>query len=169
MDYKIFTFINNLAGQNAILDKIGAFLAVYFFYVIIAGALAFGIYWIFKNKSWKVLWQLVASAILSRLIIAEFLKRALNRPRPFLTHSVNLLIARDTDGSFPSGHTTLLFPLAAIIYFYNKKLGWLFFILSFISCFARIFAGVHYPSDILGGIIIGIASGWLVYRFTKKS
>lgn len=167
-DYQVFKIINDWAGQNAILDKIGIFFAEYLPYIIGVGALIFAICWFVKNKSWKVLWQALVAVILSRGIITEVTRFLWHRPRPFVGHTVNLLINHEASGSFPSGHTTLLFVLAAIVYFWNKKLGWLFFVLSFLACFARIFVGVHYPSDILVGAGIGIFSGWLIYKISKK-
>jgi len=167
-DYRVFKIINDFAGQNAILDKIGVFFAEYLPYIIGVGALIFAICWFVKNKSWKVLWQAPAAVILSRGVITEAIRFLWHRPRPFVGHTVNLLINHEASGSFPSGHTTFLFALAVIIYFWNKKLGWLFFVLSFLACLARIFVGVHYPADILAGMAIGIFSGWLIYKISKK-
>lgn len=168
LDYQIFKIINDFAGKNAILDKSGVFFAEYLPYLIGVAALAFAIYWFVKNKSWKVLLQALLAIILSRGIITEAIRFLWHRPRPFVNHAVKALLNHDVSGSFPSGHTTLLFALSAVIYFWNKKIGWLFFILSFLACFARIFVGVHYPLDILGGIVVGVFSGWLVYKIGKK-
>lgn len=164
LDYQIFKIINDFAGKNAILDKIGIFFAEYLPYLIGVAALAFVIYWFVKNKSWKIAWQALAAVILSRGIITEAIRFLWHRPRPFVSHAINSLINHEVSGSFPSGHTTLLFALATIIYFWDKKIGWLFFALSFLVCFARIFAGVHYPTDILGGITIGVFSGWIIKK-----
>jgi undecaprenyl-diphosphatase len=166
-DYLFFQKINSLAGQRPILDKIGIFFAEHLPYLIGAGVAAFVIYWIVKNKNWKVLWQALAALVLSRGIITEGIRFFWHRPRPFIFHSVNLLLNHDNSGSFPSGHMTFLFALAAAVYFYNKKIGWLLFVLSFLAGVARVFIGVHYPSDILGGIIIGIFSAWLIKKIAQ--
>ena len=166
-DYFIFQKINSLAGQWPILSKIGIFFAEYLPYLIGAGVAAFIICWIVKNKNWKVLWRALATLLLSRGIITEGIRFFWHRPRPFISHSVNLLLNHDNSGSFPSGHMTFLFALAAAVYFYNKKIGWLLFILSFLAGVARVFAGVHYPSDILVGIIIGVFSAWLIKKIVQ--
>ncbi len=168
LDYQTFKIINDFAGKNAILDKVGVFCAEYLPYIIGVGALIFALYWFVKSKSWKVVWQALLAIILSRGIITEAIRFLWHRPRPFVSHFVNSLLNHDASGSFPSGHTTLLFALSSAIYFWNKKIGWLFFILSFLACFARIFVGVHYPLDILGGIVIGVFSGWLINKISKK-
>jgi undecaprenyl-diphosphatase len=74
----------------------------------------------------------------------------------------------ETDFSFPSGHMTFFFALSMAIYMYNKKWGIWFMAASLIMGIARIIAGVHYPTDILGGAIIGIIVGYFVTRLIKK-
>ena len=68
------------------------------------------------------------------------------------------LIARDMVGSFPSGHSAFYFALAFSLFYFNKKWGWWFTVLAFFMGLARIFTGVHYPSDILGGALLGLVS-----------
>jgi membrane-associated phospholipid phosphatase len=56
--------------------------------------------------------------------------------------------------------------------FTNKKLGITLYIVSFVACIARIMAGVHYPSDILGGIVLGVATAYMlhiVWRVSKPT
>jgi len=166
-DYWLFQKINSLVGQQPISDKIGIFFAEYLPYLIAAGALALIIYWVVRNKNWKVLWQAISAPILSRGIITEGIRFFWHRPRPFISHSTNLLLNHDNSGSFPSGHMTFIFALAAVVYFYNKKIGWLLFVLSFLAGLARVFVGVHYPLDILGGIIIGVFSAWLIKKIVR--
>ena len=54
------------------------------------------------------------------------------------------------------------------VHFYNKKIGLLFFIVSFLICISRVFCGIHWPLDILAGAIVGIFSGWLIIKIFKK-
>jgi undecaprenyl-diphosphatase len=68
----------------------------------------------------------------------------------------------------PSGHATLFFALSAVIYFYNKKLGIFCFISSTLIVLARVFGGIHWPSDVLAGAIIGILSGWLINKLFRN-
>jgi undecaprenyl-diphosphatase len=109
-----------------------------------------------------------ASTVLARFVIVEFIRFLWQRQRPLLVEpNVNVLFANATP-SFPSGHAAFAFGLATIVYLYNKKWGVVFFILAFLVSIARVFVGVHWPSDILVGAIIGILSGWLVNIVAKR-
>ena len=64
--------------------------------------------------------------------------------------------------SFPSGHTTAAFStMTALFLMGNKKYSWTAFIFAFLMGLARIYLVVHYPSDVLGGIIVGVVAGCL--------
>jgi len=55
-----------------------------------------------------------------------------------------------------------------VLFLYNKKFGYIFFIAAFLISLARVFGGIHYPLDILAGAIVGIFSGWLVERIYQR-
>lgn len=157
-DHFVFNQINDLAGRYLWLDTLGIFLADYFQYLIILA-----VFLIFK-KRWQIYAQGVSAVILSRLIIAEPMRILIHRLRPFMANDVNRLLHNEISASFPSGHSSAFFALATIIYLYNKKIGLWFFAAAFLITLGRIFSGVHYPLDILAGFLIGIFSGWLIYR-----
>jgi undecaprenyl-diphosphatase len=67
--------------------------------------------------------------------------------------------------SFPSDHAALFFSLAMAILYISRRLGWtLFAYVLVVGCLPRIYLGLHYPTDIIGGLIVGVAVGWLVNR-----
>lgn len=70
--------------------------------------------------------------------------------------------------SFPSGHAAFYFALSMAVYLYNKKLGVILFVVSLIMGIARIYAGVHWPSDILGGIVVGVITALVVNFAARK-
>lgn len=167
IDLYFFSFINGLAGRWPWLDWAGIFLAKYFEYVLLFCLV------LFLAKDFKKYWRMVAEAFIAaifvRFVLAEIIRRIWFRPRPFVDNHVNLLIPHNAnEASFPSGHASFYFALSTIIYTYNKKAGILFYIASFLISFARIFVGIHWPSDILAGAVIGTAMGLILNKLFKK-
>lgn len=166
-DSYFFQLINQFAGRFLWLDNLAIFFAKYFEFFLIFILVLF----LAKDykKYWKMIVQAAASAILARLVIVEFIRRFWPRTRPFVENNVNLLFNYNPEtASFPSGHAAFYFAIATVVYFYNKKAGILFFISAFLISLARIFVGIHWPSDILAGTLVGIFSGWLVILFSRK-
>lgn len=106
----------------------------------------------------------------SALALTTALKYAINRQRPFIKYP-NDIVGRDKVGpySFPSGHTTSAFATAtALSLSYNK---WYVTVPSYLYAgfvgYSRMRLGVHYPTDVLGGAIIGIGAGLLTWKLDK--
>jgi len=160
LDYFIFQKINQLAGRWEFLDALGIFFAKYLGYFLIFFLFLF----LFKNfkKYWPMAIQGFSAAILARLGFTELIRFLWPKPRPFIENHINLLLSHSTSSSFPSGHAAFFFALSTVIYSYNKKTGHLFFFASFLISISRVFVGIHWPSDILAGAVIGIFSGWLI-------
>jgi undecaprenyl-diphosphatase len=171
MDLVVFHFINQFAGKNTLLDGLANFLANYFQYVIALVIFIF-LFKIFKKnvkESWRIGVSILAAIFLSRIVITEIIRYVFPKLRPFVNGPANLIFDKNAaEPSMPSGHAALFFALAMAVYFYNKKLGISLFIAAFLISVSRVFAGVHWPSDILVGALIGIISGWLVHKIFQK-
>ena len=103
------------------------------------------------------------------IICNLILKNAVARIRPFdVNPAVELLIAKPGDYSFPSGHTAASFAAVTALYLAKEKYWYLALILSIAIAFSRLYLYVHYPTDILGGLVVGIGSGILAYLILKK-
>ena len=108
-----------------------------------------------------------ALVFLSSFVTARYayktIKFFIQRPRPFKTlDNVNLLLGANDGFSFPSGHATTSFCLATVIAMRYPKLRWPAFIAAVLVAISRPYAGVHYPSDILGGSLLGLLIGYTV-------
>lgn len=112
---------------------------------------------------------MMASMALSFLLGNVVLKNIIARPRPFYAdESVQLLIPIPSEYSFPSGHTLNGFTAAFTIFLYFRKPGVLAFILAGMIAFSRLYFFVHYPTDIIAGIVLGLLDAWVVVYLFKK-
>ena len=113
----------------------------------------------------SVLGAMALTFILGNLI----LKNLVARPRPFTVDaSVPLIIPQPGEFSFPSGHTMNGFAAATTIFLYYHKAGIVALLLAASIAFSRMYLFVHYPTDILGGIIVGVFDAWLIYTLVNK-
>lgn len=98
-----------------------------------------------------------------------FLKNIIARERPcWVNTNVVLLIQSPKDYSFPSGHSLHSFVGALSIWYANKKWGIAAFVLAGLIAFSRMYLFVHYPSDVLAGIVIGLTVTFLVHKFATS-
>ncbi len=161
-DYDWFKKINDLANKYNWLDQIGVFFAEYSGFVMIFIL----IFLIWKDKLDEGLFfKAIALSFFTRFVLLKIIRRFIERNRPFITHNVNLLIRRLSDLSFPSGHSTFFFTLSFIIWFGNKEIGSWMLLNSFLIGLSRVFVGVHYPLDILGGSFLGYLIAFLNEKF----
>lgn len=97
-------------------------------------------------------------------IIVQVLKRLFSRNRPYwIIENLNTYGIDLRDYSFPSGHTTASFCIAMIIFLNYINIGIGFLILAFLIAISRIYLAVHYPTDVLAGIIIGTITSLIVH------
>ncbi|MBR4950376.1 MAG: phosphatase PAP2 family protein [Clostridia bacterium] len=99
----------------------------------------------------------VCIALLLSLIVCNLtLKPIVNRIRPYdIKEGIELLITKPHDASFPSGHSSASFAAAVAMVLYNKKIGIPAVVLASLIAFSRLYLYVHFPTDVLGGIILG--------------
>lgn len=162
-DEKLFQWFNDFAGESVIFDSAIFFMAEYIIFIIALCTIIF----ILKKTKEEELMAVTAflGVIIGRVILTPLIRFFFFRPRPFLDGSVIQLISKDpAEASFPSGHTVLMFALSFAVFKHHKGWGGLMLAISFISALSRVVAGVHYPADILAGIIIG----FLAYLIARK-
>ena len=144
-----------------------------------------GIFWIaiavlflFTKKYRKIGLGMAFALIMGLLVCNIYLKPTIARIRPYdfqevhLGVIVNLLIEKQHDFAFPSGHTIASFEAAVVILLNNKKLGIPAMILAVLIAFSRLYLYVHYPTDVIFSIILGTAfaflGNWLAHKIFEK-
>jgi membrane-associated phospholipid phosphatase len=169
LDYRILKSINQGSLPNWDNTMKGVSLSVYpVMPITVIGIWSHG----YLKKDKTMMRNGYKSAVTIGLAIAvNFgLKYIVSRPRPFVEHP-NSIIKRDNVGpySFPSGHTNAAFATATAISLSYKK--WYITVPAYVYAsfvgYSRMRLGVHYPSDVLGGIITGIGSGLFVWKLDK--
>lgn len=113
---------------------------------------------------------LMAALLVDLVICNGILKPLVHRIRPFdVRTGIELLVKRPTDFSFPSGHTAASFASVMALYLAGEKKIWISSLgLAVLIAFSRLYLYVHYPTDVLGGVIIGVMAGALGYWLVKK-
>lgn len=127
--------------------------------------LAIGLVFLCFAKTRKIGIAMLISITLSFIAGNLILKNLIARSRPcWIDTGIELLIINPGDYSFPSGHTLVGFTSSVSIFLQQKKWGAAAFILASIIAFSRLYLFVHFPTDILGGIVLGTVVSFLVYR-----
>ena len=133
--------------------------------------IALGIVLLFWKKTRPIGITVLLSLLFDFLIINVTLKGLVARPRPFV---VNEAIAPLVGGvspyrSFPSGHSGGSFAaMLALSKWVPKKIGIPAIVLATMVALSRLYVGVHYPTDILGGLVVGLVCSFAAYRIVKS-
>ncbi|MBR7676498.1 phosphatase PAP2 family protein [Streptomyces daliensis] len=108
-----------------------------------------------------LMWAPLAAAV--ALLVNIPIRGFVERPRPFFDHhGLEVLIAGKSDYSFVSDHSTLAMALAVGIFMVNRKFGLIGIVLAVAAGFSRVYMGVHYPTDVIGGLALGTAVSLLL-------
>ena len=169
MDLALFRLINGLAGQWQALDEFFRFFANDYIVPTVIVALLV-VCWFRGEARWR---QVVLQALLA-LLVANAIVKACNfiwfRPRPFTYHDVNMLFYYPSDSSFPSNSAAAVWSMAGAIWLAQRanRLGQVALLLAALMGFSRIWVGVHYPFDIVGGAAVGMIAASLVQRYQVR-
>lgn len=129
--------------------------------------IALSIFMLFMPNMARISYMSLTSLTFNGLITNVILKPLIARTRPFEKYDLitSVLAKLPQDYSFPSGHTSASFAFATSVFLYNRQLGILAYIYAFLVAFSRMYIGVHYPTDIIVGMIIGVAVSVLCNKY----
>jgi undecaprenyl-diphosphatase len=159
MDSDLFAAINGLAGRQAALDAAAVGLTSFGPYFLVAGLLGL---WLWPGtreqrdrRQRAVLLAAIATSV--AMLLNQGIIRVWARPRPFMVRAATVLVRGSGDPSFPSDHATFVFGVvtALLITFRRGAGAWAAFVLAVLIAISRIYVGQHYPTDVVGGAVIG--------------
>lgn len=169
-----FKFLHMLQElHNPVLDRIMLFITrlgdIGFIWLFISVVLiVISLYLEYKVKNGETIYKkydalmlkymglmMIIALVLEVFTVNICLKNLIDRQRPFMVDESIKLLTIVSGSSFPSGHTGASFAAAVSIFLCNKKAGGAAFILASLIGFSRMYLFVHFPTDILGGIIVG--------------
>ena len=170
LDVSIYRALNGLCGRSETLDRV-----VYHIAgptgVIFLGL--FGLLW-FRQDGDQIRRRQVLILIVPAVAIALLLNRTISTLLPFRVRPMYALGANaptypwtfdlESWSSFPSDNTTYLFAIAACLFVVSRYAGFVFGVFAALACLGRTYFGIHYPSDILAGVLLGAGTGYAVTR-----
>ncbi|MEE9284484.1 MAG: phosphatase PAP2 family protein [Dehalococcoidia bacterium] len=168
-DHRVFEWINGLAGESRALDNVMKLLVSDFFLPVLIALAAFSLWFTGRTfhqrlaNQWGFLYAAVGAG-LSNLVVQIF-NQSFYRPRPFVTlDDVTVLFYRPTDPSFPSNAAAFAFAMAAGVWLTNRRWGTIIGVGALLFVFARVYAGMHFPLDVVAGALLGILTTWFFAR-----
>ena len=162
LDERLFFLINGLAERSAGFDQFMTILVGEYFIPLLMSMVLFALWFLGKDAQARERNQrtvfCTAAGVGFAAAVVKLMNLGLDRLRPFEAHpdTVNLLFYACTDPSFPSNSTAAAFAFATGAWFGNRKAGALLLFLAIVWSFTRVYCGIHYPLDIIGGAAIGI-------------
>lgn len=136
--------------------------------------IALAVVFLFFPKYRKAGLAMGAALLMGVLVCNVTLKPLIARMRPYdyqleyFGKNISLLIATPHDYSFPSGHTLASFEASVALLLYNRKLGIPALLLAALIAFSRMYLYVHYPTDVLFSVVLGIAFAFLGKYLVEK-
>ncbi len=177
-----FLFVNNLSSQNFDIDILSniqssrserlnpAFKTISnsVYPVVVAVPITyFSAGLIMKNKKYTQYGVQSTTSIISDLVLTTVLKYSIQRKRPYEKYPFIFPLQKENTPSFPSGHTSRAFNTATFLSLNFPK--WYVIVPAYVYAsvvaYSRLYLGVHYPSDIIGGMIVGSATAYLNFKF----
>ncbi len=153
-----------LAEENTLIGDIAFFCAQYLGYMLVIVLIGY----LFTHKKglsegFRDLFVVLISAGIA-WGVTYVLKDIFADPRPFLVlHDIIPRVETSSLGSLPSGHATLFAAIATSMFFYHRFMGLFFLVGALLIGWARIATGVHWPTDIIAGYVVGISIGTIMH------
>lgn len=121
----------------------------------------------YRYRAWRPFLGVILAVAIADIVSYRVMKKFIERPRPFQSESMeNVRKLTDAHGnSFPSNHAANCTAAALILGLCFPRRRYFFYIFAALVGYSRIYLGVHYPSDVLGGVVVGLMAGYCAAPF----
>ena len=167
LDNQITGAINSLAGRLQALDYSVIFFARYVVFILI---LSIAVTWFFRIDRSALRFRAISCgmAVAMGLLLNQAILQFVSRIRPYDLGVTHLIVERSADPSFPSDHATLAFAIAFTLLLLRDRLGFGYLFIAILVGLARVFVGIHFVGDVVGGAMTALLAATLVH-ITYKS
>lgn len=165
MNENLFLFLNSFVHRTEWLDQTILFTAKYLGWVLIAVLCTYMLtHKDGPREGMRHFFTMLLAAFLA-WGVAVFLKELFPNPRPIVVFpDAHVLFDEPVLEAFPSGHATFFASIATSLFLYHRAIGAVYFLAALLIGAARIAAGVHFPADVLLGILLGSIIGFFSYE-----
>ena len=167
MDTRLFLFINN-SMHFAWADAFFPYLTQLSHWFTPLTVLFVWMAFFSGKKGRRVLLILLLTVAVTDFINTRGLKKTIERPRPALAVQGTAPLVDAYGYSFPSGHAANMFAACLLLGLIYRRWLWPLLALASLVAFSRVYVGVHYPSDVLAGAVLGALLAGLAFRLTRR-
>lgn len=172
VDSQVFLWINGWIGTSATFDRLIQWLVSDYLVPVVCSLTLLGLWFGWRGQDMRERHQ--RGVILAGVGVgfASAMVKVSNlfffRHRPFDSFEIEMLFYPPTDSSFPANPVAVVVAMATGVWMANRRIGAAMYAAAFVYGFSRVYAGVFYPLDVLGGALVGAAGVGLAYLFLRK-
>lgn len=172
IDEALVLWLNGFVGRSALVDALMEALVSDYLVPVLGSLVLLGLWFTGSSDVERYRNQLVTLTGGIAVGFANALVTIANvwtfRDRPFVDLDINLHFYAPTDSSFPANPASVGFAIATVVWVRHRRLGTALYVLAALWGLARVYAGVHYPTDILGGAVIGAIAALLATALVRR-
>lgn len=170
MDYKISEVFNHFAIRHDGFEdtmRLYAICSQYLFVLLVASVTIAGL--MSRTGLRRNAGVLAGVSAAAALLIAQLISRIADRPRPFLAHrGIHDFLQHAADPGMPSDHATAAFAIATAVFLVHRRAGVIALVAATVMVFGRVALGVHYPSDVIVGALLGTVTASAVVLLSQR-